>query len=393
MKSDVPNKILGVGTELICAATGLWNPWVGFLCGLLAPYYVNLEILCSGPPDPIPNIDPGQWLLDGTWQLHNPDVIDWYHKVWWNASWATFCECNATTAPGPCPPVAQFGGPTTTQQFSAFTFLGRQPVGHDWLTMTGIARTTTGTQAGATSAYVLLEDAAQAQIYTQNVFTMSAGGSQAMLWSSTSINATIRANVRYVSFWGKCTTASTDTRTVTLEITGYTGPCTQTTTTIPPPPTPAPLPTVPTWQPPDNSPASCSNDKLCELLYGLGQRLDSIDQVVAAIERYGVPSGYLLGVSRTAVGGATQFSISGLVGIAVDITSAPPARQLEGNPPYYWSQGWLAISDAAGMVDEKRLTRDTQVWLPPRMREATQVRIWLAEGVTATVRELLPLRV
>ena len=88
--------------------------------------------------------------------------------------------------------------------------------------------------------------------------------------------------------------------------------------------------------------------------------------------------------------GSGSLAISGLVGIQIDITSPLPPRQLEGTPPYIWDLGWMSILTPDGMIEERRITRDTQVWQPHLMNEATTLGYFFKEGVVGTITELQP---
>jgi hypothetical protein len=52
--------------------------------------------------------------------------------------------------------------------------------------------------------------------------------------------------------------------------------------------------------------------------------------------------------------------------------------------------GWLSIMTGDGMIQEKRLTRMSQLWFPNLMNLATTFGYYLFPGVTATITELHP---
>jgi len=73
----------------------------------------------------------------------------------------------------------------------------------------------------------------------------------------------------------------------------------------------------------------------------------------------------------------------------ITATAIPPTqRALRGNPPYLLDLGWLSITDANGMLEEKRLTRQFLLWLPRLMPTALHFNYDLFDGVTVRAVEL-----
>jgi hypothetical protein len=90
------------------------------------------------------------------------------------------------------------------------------------------------------------------------------------------------------------------------------------------------------------------------------------------------------------VTGSGSFAASNLAGVLVEITAAPPTKVQPGNPSYIWDMGWLSCSTPDGFIDEKRLTRTKQIWLPRLMPLSDSFGFYLFPGVVATITELLP---
>ena len=126
------------------------------------------------------------------------------------------------------------------------------------------------------------------------------------------------------------------------------------------------------------------------MLYEILRQVQQNSKLVTLLQRYGLPFKYLLGPAHAGLSGAGSLPISGLVGVRCDITSALPAKQLEGTPPYLWDLGWMSIMTPDGMIQEQRITRDTQVWQPQLVQEASTFGYFLKPGVVATVTELQP---
>lgn len=100
---------------------------------------------------------------------------------------------------------------------------------------------------------------------------------------------------------------------------------------------------------------------------------------------------YTPGTVHTGITGSGTLAISNLVGVHVDITSGVPTNpQLPGVPPYEFSVGWMSVSEPNGMLDEKRITRQHQVWLSGVTPYATVFGYYLNPGFTINVTELIP---
>lgn len=123
-------------------------------------------------------------------------------------------------------------------------------------------------------------------------------------------------------------------------------------------------------------------------LAGLRATTSSILQLDTLLQRYGLPFAYTPGALHFGLSGEGEFSIPRCVGLQVDVTSPPPAKILQGNPDYWWDQGWMSIGNDTGMLEEKRIARPTHLWQPRLMQEATRFRWSLNPGVVIGVREL-----
>jgi hypothetical protein len=131
----------------------------------------------------------------------------------------------------------------------------------------------------------------------------------------------------------------------------------------------------------------CPPDPLIDI------KLDKLLGLV--LDLYGRPGAsgignYTKGTVHAGLSGSGSIPVSGRVGVLVDITTQATAPVLPGNPPYLFDQGWLSVLTADGFIDEKRLTRTTQIWLPTLFPISTQFGYFFNPGVTATVTELLP---
>ena len=121
-------------------------------------------------------------------------------------------------------------------------------------------------------------------------------------------------------------------------------------------------------------------------------KLDQLLGLVTALynRQTGALTQYRKGTLHTALSGAGTLTVNDLVGVQVSIDTPPAGLVQGGNPPYLFDQGWLSILTGDGMIQEQRLTRTHQLWLPELMPLATTFGYYLNSGVVADVTELLP---
>lgn len=162
-----------------------------------------------------------------------------------------------------------------------------------------------------------------------------------------------------------------------------------------PAPFPTPAPTKPTsW--PDSPTFPCDPADLCAsisqikaTLNAMSGQVASMSQLVTLLQRYELPFAYINGAVHSSLTAQGGFATSRLVGLRVEVTQRPAeGLVLRGNPPYLFDMGWLSIVDSNGMLEEKRLTRDDQVWTPVRMATALRFQWDLFDGVIIRVTEL-----
>jgi hypothetical protein len=103
------------------------------------------------------------------------------------------------------------------------------------------------------------------------------------------------------------------------------------------------------------------------------------------------PVGYTKGTVHSGLTGSGSIAVSKLFGVLVDITAGTPTTpQLPGVPPYEWSVGWISASAPDGMLDERRISRQHQVWAPSYMALVDSVGYFLNPGFTVNLTELVP---
>jgi hypothetical protein len=168
---------------------------------------------------------------------------------------------------------------------------------------------------------------------------------------------------------------------------------------IPGTPTPVepPIPVIP--QPPNWPPLvtfSCDPAVICDTLLKIQQQLAGVQQtaqqaleMATLIQRYQVPLEVVAGAKHSNLSESGAFGVSRLIGFQVDIVQRDANRPVvPGQPQYLWDMGWMSISDGYGMLQEKRLTRDHQVWLAPSCQTADRFGYYLTPGTVVNVTEL-----
>lgn len=118
--------------------------------------------------------------------------------------------------------------------------------------------------------------------------------------------------------------------------------------------------------------------------------LQNIWQQVSLIQRQAVPFGYVPGTVHSALSGAGSFSIQGILGAKVDVTTLPSSYGRSGtNPTEYFDLGFVSFGTADGWPTSYRLEHDPTMMLPARCGLYTDLEYDLAPGVVVTITELL----
>lgn len=119
--------------------------------------------------------------------------------------------------------------------------------------------------------------------------------------------------------------------------------------------------------------------------------LEQIYGLLTSVQRNYAPFAYIRGADHSGISGTGSFSVDRLIGLDVAVTTVPAEKQqLLGNPPYIKDLGWLSVSEADGMIQERRVAQQDFTWFPQLAPIATQVNYALQPGVTVTITELLP---
>ena len=143
---------------------------------------------------------------------------------------------------------------------------------------------------------------------------------------------------------------------------------------------------------------SCNNADICTTLNELSRQLLAISQQlgfartdIQLIQRQAVPFGHVTGTSHTGLAGAGSFSVSGLLGLVVVLTTVPGTWGLSDDVPqrYIPAPGSVAIGTAEGVSEVIFCNEPQSAVFPYAMSAATVVNWSFKPGVVATITELV----
>jgi hypothetical protein len=118
--------------------------------------------------------------------------------------------------------------------------------------------------------------------------------------------------------------------------------------------------------------------------------LQQLQSNVQLLQRQIIPFAYLTGAVHAGLSGQGTIAVSSLLGVKVDLTTIPPTFAQQADVAnYIFGVGWMSILTADGFIDERRVTRAHQLWMPELMSDATSFGYSFAPGIVATVTELL----
>lgn len=399
--------------EAIASKVPLLAPYLQLIISQIAPRLVDLTAICGRIPPPTPTVDLTTLFTTGQWAAIPAWVADWFWSLWENEEWNTYCQCRVATNPEcryTSDTQVNFTGATAREYARWDPF----PVGAATLHI----QMTFPNPGGGWALSVRY-------IRTDGTLGLPIGVGNSSV-NPVNVSTTINTNAsgftpRGVAFFiatlGANQTALLNVHTL-CEIPGCSSD---------PPPfipfVPPPDPPPPDTPPPDEPPGGCTNDQICDFLVSIVQTLQDLTNTVANIQASQTghiemdidtnawvhsnlpvvippdgggtgppPPGYQRGPIRGPFSGSGAIAISDLVGVQLGVSQRPEGGlELEGQPPYLWNMGWASILNDDGMLDEKRVTREGQVWLPPNMPLATSVNWTLRPGVELYITELLPL--
>lgn len=375
----------------IAAAIPALSPFLSAVVGQLLPRLVDLNRLCATPPPAPPTVDLATLFSTGQWAAVPQWFVDWFWSLWENQQWSTYCECVPITT---CPPTPLAANHTMTSGVNT-----TDPVTHSGPVPAGAAtaswhwNTWTTTPSHTVAITWSFRNSSNVLIGTVKTHTKVGSGSNANEASFAVPVGTVTIQSVLQHSGG---TATGYNATWNGQF-NYTGTCGDTSV----PPVPVPPPPPPDVPPPPPPASSCTTAELCAAVDTVRRMLSIVSTEVdetyiwthahLPVDCPDCVQGaqpYTVGVSHPGELASGQLAIAGLVGMRVTLSSAPPGFVMEGQPPYRWDLGWVSIENADGLLEEKRVTRDSMVWLPYSMKLATIWTWTLRPGVVLTATEL-----
>lgn len=117
--------------------------------------------------------------------------------------------------------------------------------------------------------------------------------------------------------------------------------------------------------------------------------LNQINTAVQLMQRQIAPFAYILGESDSGLSGNGSIGVQGILGVKVDITTAPDRLGLEsGEPIAIWEAGWINIGTPDGYGPRHFITSDPFV-LMPVSGAATVIGYSIPDDVTVTITQLV----
>jgi hypothetical protein len=400
------------------------TPYLNAIIGQIAPRYVDLTAMCGRVPPAPPSVDLQTLFVSGQWAAIPQWTVDWFWSLWENNTWNTYCQCSAGGTP-------------------ACRFIADTSVAFTGAAAREIARWDPIPVGAATLHYEMsfpfLAGGWSATIrYIRTDGTMGSGigvgnDNTPPFFAGTTLNTNASGFVpRGVAFFLGTLGANQSENLLVHTMAEIPG-CEAT----PPPPLvfdPPDPPPPPDTPPPGEPPTGCTNDQICAFLESIVATLqtltDTLGNVQASQSQHiimdsdtndrthaylpvdmpdcpdcilvagpgtgggALPPGYVVGDTHGPFTGSGAISVHQLVGMQIGVSAHPPnGLELEGQPPYLWNMGWASILNDDGMLDEKRITREGYVWLPPYMPLATSFTWTLRDEVEIYVQELLPVPV
>lgn len=118
--------------------------------------------------------------------------------------------------------------------------------------------------------------------------------------------------------------------------------------------------------------------------------LEQIRDLVTLIQRQEVPFGFIDGTAHSGLTGSAQLTVSGLLGIRVDLTTIPAyVGRIDGQPIVYFDVGYVSLGTTAGFQRRELLRHDPQYVFSGEAGLYTRVAYTFPPGVVATITELL----
>lgn len=120
------------------------------------------------------------------------------------------------------------------------------------------------------------------------------------------------------------------------------------------------------------------------------QLLKQIYDLLTLVQRQAAPFAYVYGSNHTGLSGDGSISVSGLIGVSVDITTLPDSYgRVDGTPVQFFDLGRVNLGTADGYTVGHRVEYDGSLIIPPLAGVFTSIGYSLAPGVVVSIRELV----
>ena len=398
-----------VGGALAALVEDIGMPWAIPYLGALGVVDYDLSTLCNQDPPPMPTFVP-QDFIDLLRVTDLPAQIAATAKLSnaiGNALWYKFCQCSSGTTPDGPPPPQPIGVPNVGSPGQLPCFSGAASTSGPWQPF------------GSTSVQVV-------DIGPQ-LFRGPVVGSYQVLTDPQSVAMVALPSSMSVTAFGFVThfDANPFPKTVHWQVVGHTlsgshiafasgdmGGVTSVDTVTDQAQTNAVSGTIVSasaWVQPGshtNLPSgtfsitgnfTCSGQTLgspcanCPPDPTLSAYLAQILQMVTLMQRQVVPFSSIHGATHTALSGAGNFTVQGILGVAVSLDAVPPYIGEElGNPDTLFDVGWINLGTADGWLPRERITADPFLMLPSSLGGMiTRVGYTFNPGIVATITEIV----
>jgi hypothetical protein len=375
-----------VGPAMIGALlNNIPTPWAVFFAGLIGAITYDLTTFCPGEPPAVPTITAadGVALLQGVDPLARADAIAKFQQLVGAYMWYRVCKCDTLPTPAP---------PTAPAEPSGWPQVNPPGVAPCW----DITLTYKATFAQPAVYKPQLLPGTQPDVFT----------TQLQEPRPTAITVTVKSNADgttngtyTLQLVGRSDPSGSNLQTVS--VTALAGATTTSTITLDPRVTFIQLPLTAGTTGMNNSATvrveyNCSSQPgpiiqtpCCPPDANLVGMVQSLLTTVTLLQRGLLPFAYIAGTVHSGLSGAGSFSVQGLIGVRLQVTTNPGYTGIEaGTPPRLFDVGLVSLSTPDGLIDQRQIRATETVWTPRLMSEATVIGYYLNPGVVASITEL-----
>ena len=392
------NIIYAAGASNLFVFTGDFAP-LAALVPLLGNLAFHLPTFCAVDPPPMPAPFTVQELLDLGTSTYSTDYASGLLKltaVAENVGWFALCQCNTGTQPTPAPaPTPPAGAPisigpgygtNTTPCATAHGIFTATPVTGGFATQDLI-----GTSSGG------------AQPFTEH--TMPGGASEIQFTFTNNISGGVpdsfdflgafQVNSRIINgffpgssgVYGFVNVPSGGSKNLTVPVpAGATGFTTSVTFHGTPAVTNHPEVTANVFC--GSGPGQTINP-CCPPDASMLQLLNQINQTVTLVQRQIAPFSYVAGTVHAGLSGNGQFSVTGILGLAVHVTTLPSRVGADsGDPNTIFEVGWINTGTSDGWGPRQFISSNPFI-LRPISGDTTLVGYSIPADVVVSITELI----